>query len=263
MKERLHYVDVCKGLLILMVIWQHIPAFVSWAGVDSSVIESCGGGSSWLFWGFYMQAFFLTNGYTSNFKKDFRPFLWGSFKALLIPYIAFALIGKGLDALFWGETQLWQKFGYFYQLYRFGKVASRTHAIPYLIKVLGHFFVKCLLVNLIDTRTALVFLHLVVSFPHQSLVYYKRFCLVHCFILNFLSWTLNLAKHATPFAPSPLQKLQHYYEVVRHRHGHQYFLPCVSRLSAFSLSIPCLFLLFLQRAHVKFMPSLHRTPSRQ
>lgn len=44
MKERLHYVDVCKGLLILMVIWQHIPAFVSWAGVDSSVIESCGGG---------------------------------------------------------------------------------------------------------------------------------------------------------------------------------------------------------------------------
>lgn len=109
MKERLHYVDVCKGLLILMVIWQHIPAFVSWAGVDSSVIESCGGGSSWLFWGFYMQAFFLTNGYTSNFKKEFRPFLWGSFKALLIPYIAFALIGKGLDALFWGETQLWQK----------------------------------------------------------------------------------------------------------------------------------------------------------
>lgn len=44
MKERLLYVDVCKGLLILMVIWQHIPAFVSWAGVDSSVIESCGGG---------------------------------------------------------------------------------------------------------------------------------------------------------------------------------------------------------------------------
>lgn len=43
MKERLHYVDVCKGLLILMVIWQHIPAFVSWAGIDSSVIESCGG----------------------------------------------------------------------------------------------------------------------------------------------------------------------------------------------------------------------------
>lgn len=44
MKERLHYVDVCKGLLILMVIWQHIPEFVSWAGVDSSVIDNCGGG---------------------------------------------------------------------------------------------------------------------------------------------------------------------------------------------------------------------------
>ena len=53
---------------------------------------------------------------------------------------------------------------------------------------------------------------------------------------TFWSWTLNLAKHATSFAPSPLQRLQHYYEVARHRHGHQYFLPYVSRLSAFSLA---------------------------
>lgn len=56
-----------------------------------------------------MQAFFLTNGYTSNFNKDFKPFLWGSFKALLIPYIAFALIGKGFNILLWGDTSLWQK----------------------------------------------------------------------------------------------------------------------------------------------------------
>lgn len=44
MKERLHNVDVCKGLLILMVIWQHIPQFASWAGVNNSVISKCGGG---------------------------------------------------------------------------------------------------------------------------------------------------------------------------------------------------------------------------
>lgn len=44
MKERLHYLDVCKGLLILMVIWQHIPQFANWASIDSSIIENCGGG---------------------------------------------------------------------------------------------------------------------------------------------------------------------------------------------------------------------------
>lgn len=148
---------------------------------------------------------------------------------------------KNLTYLLWNDT-IWQNSNGKMQ-YRI-KWATRTHAISYLIKVLGHFFIKCLLVNFIDTRTTLVSLYLVVSFPHQSLVYYKRFCLVYCFILNFLSWTLNLAKHATPFAPSPLQRLQHYYEVVRHRHRPRYFLPCVSRLSAFSLSIPCLFLLF-------------------
>lgn len=108
MKERLHYLDVCKGLLILMVIWQHIPQFANWASIDSSIIENCGG-ASWLFWGFYMQTFFLTNGYTSNFKKDFRPFFSGSFKALIIPYIAFALIGKCFNALLWGESDLWEK----------------------------------------------------------------------------------------------------------------------------------------------------------
>lgn len=56
-----------------------------------------------------MQAFFFINGYTSNFNKDFKPFLWGSFKALLIPYLAFALLGKGLNAVLWSETALWQK----------------------------------------------------------------------------------------------------------------------------------------------------------
>ena len=73
-------------------------------------------------------------------------------------------------------------------------------------------------------------------------------------------WTSDLIKYVAPFAPPPLQGLQHYYEAIRHRKGHRYFLPCVSALSAFSLNIPPLLLTFLERACIKFMPSICRAP---
>lgn len=56
-----------------------------------------------------MQAFFLLNGYTSNFRKPFKSFLCGSFKSLIIPYVTFSVLCKAIDALLWGETSLWQK----------------------------------------------------------------------------------------------------------------------------------------------------------
>ena len=71
MKERLHYVDVCKGLLILMVIWQHIPAFVSWAGVDSSVIESCGGGQFMVVLGLLYASLLFDQRIYLKFQKRF------------------------------------------------------------------------------------------------------------------------------------------------------------------------------------------------
>lgn len=71
MKERLHYVDVCKGLLILMVIWQHIPEFVSWAGVDSSVIESCGGGQFMVVLGLLYASLLFDQRIYLKFQKRF------------------------------------------------------------------------------------------------------------------------------------------------------------------------------------------------
>lgn len=44
MKERLHYVDVCKGILILMVIWQHIMVYSLKQGIDSEWVNKIGGG---------------------------------------------------------------------------------------------------------------------------------------------------------------------------------------------------------------------------
>ena len=77
-------------------------------------------------------------------------------------------------------------------------------------------------------------------------------------------WNISpTAKHVAPFAPSSLQGLHHYYEAICHRHGHWYFLPCVSALSVFSLSIPCRLLTFLSRACCKVVPPIYRTPDSQ
>ena len=43
MRERVHYIDVCKGMMILMVIWQHAPVFAEWAGIESGELWIVGG----------------------------------------------------------------------------------------------------------------------------------------------------------------------------------------------------------------------------
>lgn len=62
---------------------------------------------SYFFAGFFMQAFFLLNGFTSNFDKPFKKFLWGSFKGLIIPFLSFSVISKVLDGVCFGKWSLW------------------------------------------------------------------------------------------------------------------------------------------------------------
>lgn len=50
-------------------------------------------------------------------------------------------------------------------------------------------------------------------------------CFIHSLLSAYANWTLKSTKHAAPFAPSPLQRLHHYYEAVCHCRGHRYFLP--------------------------------------
>ena len=89
--NRLHWVDISKGILILFVVFQHLPVISEAAGV-----EHCGVGKlghlSFLFTCFYMQAFFILTGYCSNFDKPFAAFLKSSFKSIMIPAIFFSIL---------------------------------------------------------------------------------------------------------------------------------------------------------------------------
>ena len=80
MKERIHWIDVFKGILIIMVVIHHTPFNVSGAfplwGYEcwNSLIVAC-----------FMPAFFVVTGYCTNFNICFGQFLWKNIKTILIP----------------------------------------------------------------------------------------------------------------------------------------------------------------------------------
>ena len=79
MKTRLQYLDVCKGMGILLVVLGHIfltnPARV------------------WIY-SFHMPLFFFLSGYIFFYNKttNFKEFIFKRFKVLIIPYFAFASV---------------------------------------------------------------------------------------------------------------------------------------------------------------------------
>lgn len=84
-KERIAWADICKGLLITLLMFSHL-AWVSKSHFDvqNQVINLIGKSAS--VWNcFFMSCFFLVSGMFSNFNKPAKAFLWGNFKALIIP----------------------------------------------------------------------------------------------------------------------------------------------------------------------------------
>lgn len=90
-KERIHWIDVAKGILILLLLIHHFTPATDYLGIDKhpfhffycwTIIFTC----------FFMQAFFFMSGYCSNFQKQARPFFYGLFKQLVVPFICFELL---------------------------------------------------------------------------------------------------------------------------------------------------------------------------
>lgn len=85
-KERLHYIDIAKGVLIIFVIIGHIRVFSSMNGIDVNAfgylrfLDIC-----WT--GFFIQAFFFITGFCSNFDKPWRQYLDDNARTILFPII--------------------------------------------------------------------------------------------------------------------------------------------------------------------------------
>ena len=93
-KERLHYVDIAKGLLILMVIYGHVDGTATELGFSNAAIDDIHKVVN-IFVSFYMPCFFIITGFCSNFGKSFHSFFLSSIKTILLPAFVFSFILSG------------------------------------------------------------------------------------------------------------------------------------------------------------------------
>lgn len=157
-KERLGYIDVSKGIMILLVLLVHIP--LVYYSVDSVAL-------SYLhkftisFIPFLMPAFFVLTGYCSNFNKSFKEIFVSSFRTIALPGITFTILFFMLKMRFNAESlstllnTVFIKGGGFWFLpalfvgrLLFWFVHHYTKGIPYYLCLCLSFFIGLILYNL-------------------------------------------------------------------------------------------------------------------
>lgn len=96
-QQRLTYIDIAKGLLIIGVVFFHLQPMMR---------DSCGFDSdnqvllhrlSYLYVPFFMPAFFVITGMCTNFNKPFMRYLWDIVRTIGIPTIVLAFIAALID----------------------------------------------------------------------------------------------------------------------------------------------------------------------
>ena len=109
MKERVHWIDVAKGLMMIGMVLNHIINYSAKMGVDISSFPWGEVGS--VYGVFTMQSFFILSGNTTNFNHKFKTFMWKQVKGLLVPYVSFMLICSLIAYLVWGEPLVEEMYG--------------------------------------------------------------------------------------------------------------------------------------------------------
>lgn len=104
-KSRFQYIDIMKGILILLVVYGHTAWQAHEVGIHNQTIEILGQ-ISFFYEPFYMAAFFAITGYCSNFKKSYKDFLISDIKTLLFPSVSLCVVAAFIRYLIMGEIDL-------------------------------------------------------------------------------------------------------------------------------------------------------------
>lgn len=106
MKGRLHYIDVTKGLLIILVVFHHVINVANGLGFASESLLKWQ--STYILYNcFFMQCFFVLTGMVSNFDKPFCPYLNSNVKCLLCPFVFFCVFEAIFRSFYYGWNALY------------------------------------------------------------------------------------------------------------------------------------------------------------
>lgn len=131
MQKRIRWIDVTKGVLILLMVFGHVANIAGRQGIEDTSLIRCMFFTS-LYTCFFMQAFIILSGYTSNFDKPFKEFFTSLFKTVFIPWMVFCSLCQLYRMFVYGSNLFYvingQKFFFliedfwFLQVLFFGKL---------------------------------------------------------------------------------------------------------------------------------------------
>lgn len=99
-KERLHWVDAAKGILILLMALGHMTQRGDELGVTCHAIDAIK--LTGLLWApIYMATFFIISGFWGKYDLGFKDFIVKSAKSLLLPLLLFSFLGGIFHELFY------------------------------------------------------------------------------------------------------------------------------------------------------------------
>ena len=196
-KNRLHWIDICKGILILLMVCGHIPNIAARNGIDITYLSkyffvlqfyAC----------FFMQAFFILTGYTSNFNKEPKEFLISAIKTIVIPWLSFSCILKMLNGLIFHDWSMCYEIDHHSYFFLFEEFWF-LHAL-FLSKV-SYYFAHRYIKN--DYANGLILLMLAIAgfqimlthnessnaYHYQNWLHYRDFLCMAIFV-----WIGNLLK---------------------------------------------------------------------
>lgn len=151
--QRLHYLDIAKGILILLLLVSHLGIALKWCGIDDTNPNFL----PWqypqpIFTCFIMQGFFIISGYCSNFDVGIPLFVKKLLRQLIIPWLFFELVrvcffaAKGEAVPFFPDnsyTSLWFLNALAtakiicYVIHRYIKSEYAVFAIPLSLLLIG------------------------------------------------------------------------------------------------------------------------------
>lgn len=93
LRERIMWIDVCKGILIFLVVWGHVLG-----GITNTIVGDASGITRFFFksiYMFHMPAFFVIAGYLwrGNTNRPFGDVIRKRIRRLIVPYFIWGLLG--------------------------------------------------------------------------------------------------------------------------------------------------------------------------
>jgi fucose 4-O-acetylase-like acetyltransferase len=121
--ERLHYLDIAKGILILLVVIHHLPHVMFHINPNAPEAYLQLQSSDIIYKPFFMPAFFVITGMCLKLNISFKDYLIKNAKSILLPAFCLGFLSNWISLFAKGETHILEycKLGFSTFLYDGGK----------------------------------------------------------------------------------------------------------------------------------------------